>query len=278
MHWWIELSLVLTVVLVTVLVAPMFASGVTPPSALGHGTAIVDAERFFGVFHEATIQSWALHLTPLVIAANWWYGLMHFAVTAAVAVWLFRRHHDDYPLWRNTLAVSSVLALVTQAVWPATPPRLLAGAGHTPAFIDTLSSFSSLWSFRAGGSGGVANQFAAMPSMHCVWALWCACVLVPRVKHRWALVAAVIYPCVTVAAIVVTGNHYVFDALARVRRPGARLRPRPPVHADRPRPRRPRPSARSARAPTPSASWWAAAPERGADVNVCEPGRPGARP
>ena len=214
MHWWIELSLVLTVVLVTVLVAPMFASGVIPPSALGHGTAIVDAEQFFGVFHEATIQSWALHLTPLVIAANWWYGLMHFAVTAAVAVWLFRRHHDDYPLWRNTLAVSSVLALVTQAVWPATPPRLLAGAGHTPAFIDTLSSYSALWSFRAGGSGGVANQFAAMPSMHCVWALWCACVLVPRVKHRWALVAAVIYPCVTVAAIVVTGNHYVFDALA----------------------------------------------------------------
>jgi hypothetical protein len=199
---------------VAVLVAPMFTPPTAPASALGHAESLVSIERALGLFHEGTIQAWAVRVPPLVIAANWWYGLMHFAVTAAVFIWLFRKHRDAYPLWRNTLAVASVLALATQAVWPATPPRLLAGAAGTPFFVDTLSHFSALWSFSGGGSGGVANQYAAMPSMHCVWAFWCACVLVPRVQHRWARVAAIVYPAVTVAAIVVTGNHYVVDAIA----------------------------------------------------------------
>jgi hypothetical protein len=213
-HWWIELLLIFAIVLVVVLVAPMFAATKAPPSALGHGEALVSIERTLGWFHEATVQRWALDVTPLVVAANWWYGLMHFAVTAAVFVWLFRRHPDDYPLWRNTLAVASVLALATQALWPATPPRLLDGADGAPFFVDTLSHYSALWSFRAGGSGGIANQYAAMPSMHCVWALWCTCVVVPRVERRWIKVLAIIYPMVTVVAIVVTGNHYLIDAVA----------------------------------------------------------------
>jgi hypothetical protein len=60
----------------------------------------------------------------------------------------------------------------------------------------------------------ISNQFAAMPSVHCAWALWCACALVPRVKHWWAKALAVIYPVFTVTAIVLTANHYFVDALA----------------------------------------------------------------
>ena len=39
-----------------------------------------------------------------------------------------------------------------------------------------------------------------------------ACALVPRVKHVWAKVLAVIYPVTTVTVIVVTANHYYLDA------------------------------------------------------------------
>jgi hypothetical protein len=52
-----------------------------------------------------------------------------------------------------------------------------------------------------------------MPSVHCAWALWCACALVPRVKHVWARALAVIYPVATVTVIVVTANHYFLDAV-----------------------------------------------------------------
>jgi hypothetical protein len=49
--------------------------------------------------------------------------------------------------------------------------------------------------------------------MHCVWALWVTCVVYPRVHNRWVRAAAVAYPMITVAAIVVTGNHFVLDAV-----------------------------------------------------------------
>jgi hypothetical protein len=52
-----------------------------------------------------------------------------------------------------------------------------------------------------------------MPSVHCAWALWCAVVLVPRLRRRWAKALAVLYPVCTVTAIVLTANHYFLDAL-----------------------------------------------------------------
>ena len=210
--WWTELSLVLAIVLVVVLVAPNFLPHGAPPGALDHAIAIVDAERFLGLFQEATVQHWFLDIQPLAIAANWWYGLMHFIVTFAVLIWLFRRRTDSYPLWRNTLAIASVLALVVQALWPATPPRLLDGAAHTPKIVDALATLSSPWSFQGHGTGGIANQYAAMPSMHCVWALWVLCVVVPRVHTRWVRVAFVVYPIITALVIVANGTHFVLDA------------------------------------------------------------------
>jgi hypothetical protein len=213
LHGWVDLGIVLGVVLVVVLVAPHLLPPGAPAGSLHNAVAIVDAERFLGLFHEQLVQRWIVAAPPLAIAANWWYGLMHFVVTGVVLVWLYRRRSDAYPLWRNTLAVSSLIALGVQAVWPATPPRLLAGTANTPPFVDTLSRFSSAWSFHAHGTGGIANQFAAMPSMHCVWALWVACVLVPRLHRPAARAVAAAYPVVTLAAIVITGNHYVLDAV-----------------------------------------------------------------
>jgi hypothetical protein len=80
-------------------------------------------------------------------------------------------------------------------------------------FVDTLARFSTPWAFSSGGTGGVANQYAAMPSMHCVWALWVACVVIPRARHRWVRWCAAVYPVITLLAIVFTGNHYVLDAV-----------------------------------------------------------------
>jgi hypothetical protein len=212
---WTQVALVVGIALVVVLVVPMVAPpSKVPPDALGHGLALVDIERATGLFFEHTVQDTVIGFEPIVIAANWWYGIMHFAVTAVAFVWLFRSNRPDFVLWRNTFAVSSVLTLAIQAAWAATPPRLLDGAGDTPRFVDALSTFSSPWSFSA--SGGVANQYAAMPSMHAVWALIVACIVVPRAQHLWVRIAAVAYPCVTVVAIMITGNHYVIDAIAAI--------------------------------------------------------------
>src|SRR5690606_10905096 len=64
-----------------------------------------------------------------------------------------------------------------------------------------------------GAVNKISNQFAAMPSVHCAWALWCTCALVPRVKSTWAKVLAILYPVGTVTTIVLTANHYFLDAV-----------------------------------------------------------------
>jgi membrane-associated phospholipid phosphatase len=59
----------------------------------------------------------------------------------------------------------------------------------------------------------ISNQFAAMPSVHCAWALWCALALVPRLQRTWAKVLAGLYPVGTIIAIVLTGNHFLLDVV-----------------------------------------------------------------
>jgi hypothetical protein len=152
-----------------------------------------------------------LHTRGIIIAANYFYGSLHFIVTGAVMVYLYRKWTNDYPLWRNTLAVATAVALIGFAFYPLMPPRLLP---HSYGFVDTLAKDPAFWSFNSGAVAKISNQFAAMPSVHCAWALWCACALGPRLRHTWTKVLAACYPLVTVIAIVISANHYVLDAVA----------------------------------------------------------------
>jgi hypothetical protein len=94
------------------------------------------------------------------------------------------------------------------------PPRLLDTMPNVNyGFVDTLAKYPTLWTFNSGAMKDISNQYAAMPSVHCAWALWCACALIPRVKHTWAKVLAGLYPTMTVAVIVITANHFFLDAV-----------------------------------------------------------------
>ncbi len=168
------------------------------------------AQRIVGINVEQQIQHWALGFRPLIIACNYFYGSLHFVVTAGVLVYLYHRWRDDYPRWRNTIAIATALALVGFVLFPLMPPRLLPSSY---GFVDTLAKDPAFWSFNSGAFNKISNQFAAMPSVHCAWALWCACALVPRLKHVWAKVLAACYPVFTVTAIVLTANHYFLDAV-----------------------------------------------------------------
>jgi hypothetical protein len=53
-----------------------------------------------------------------------------------------------------------------------------------------------------------------MPSLHTGWAVWVAVVGCVLVRRWWARLLISLYPLVTVAVIVTTGNHYVLDAVA----------------------------------------------------------------
>jgi hypothetical protein len=69
-----------------------------------------------------------------------------------------------------------------------------------------------LWSFDSGTMQSISNQYAAMPSLHFAWATWCCLALLPTVRSRLLRILLVVYPWLTLFAVVVTANHYWLDA------------------------------------------------------------------
>jgi PAP2 superfamily len=217
LYWWGELLAVLIFYGVYSFVRNLHHG--SEAQAYQHAKDLIDVQKALGINHEQAIQAWALGSRAFIIAANYFYGSLHFIVTAGVMIYLYRRWTDDYPRWRNTLGIATGLALIGFAFFPLLPPRLLDSysqvhhLGIHYGFVDTLAKDPAFWSFNSGAVNKISNQFAAMPSVHCAWALWCACALVPRLKHVWAKVLAAIYPAMTVTVIVVTANHYFLDAV-----------------------------------------------------------------
>ncbi|MCD9623792.1 phosphatase PAP2 family protein [Rhabdothermincola salaria] len=199
---------------------------VSPETAYANALTIIDLEKAMGIFNEATVQGWFLDASVFLRGVNIYYGTLHFVVPVGVLVFLALRHPAAYPFWRTTLLAGTGIALVGYALFPLMPPRLLCdcayGAGPQvlqeglPTFVDTLAVHGGLWSFDSGTMQVVSNQYAAMPSLHMGWALWCAMALWPFLRVWWARALAVAYPLFTLFTIVVTGNHFWLDAVGGV--------------------------------------------------------------
>lgn len=176
-------------------------------AADGNAHRILDLQHALRLPSEATLQSAALHVDHLVGLADRYY-LLHFPVTAGVLVWLWTRDRAAYRWTRDALVLATGAAMVVHLVVPVTPPRLLAAAG----VVDTgQQAGTSVY----GGSpvGGLANEYAALPSLHVGWSLLVALVLVATLRSRWRWLWLA-HPVLTTVTVVVTGNHYLLDAVA----------------------------------------------------------------
>jgi len=174
---------------------------------------VINLERTLGLYHEETIQKVFLSVRPLMKAFNVYYGSAHFLVTAGVLAWLFVRHPDRYPRWRWTLACTTLLGLVGFLSFPLMPPRLISPSFDMGAYVDTLHTIGGLWNFEDGAIAKLSNQYAAMPSLHFAWSLWCCLGLWPHLRRSRSRALAVLHPTITLVAIVATANHYWLDAL-----------------------------------------------------------------
>jgi membrane-associated phospholipid phosphatase len=59
-----------------------------------------------------------------------------------------------------------------------------------------------------------SNPVAAVPSLHAGWALALGTGLILYARGWLLRLAGVLYPAAVLLTIVVTGNHYIFDAVA----------------------------------------------------------------
>jgi hypothetical protein len=183
---------------------------VDPAGALRNARALWTAERDLHLPSEATFQQLVLHRPELLRLANDYYASAHFPVTAAFLFWVYVWRHDAWRWVRNAMTAFTAAALLIEALLPMAPPRLVPSFG----LVDTGRALGQSV-YPASPHNGVANQFAAMPSVHVGWAVLVGACLVLIARGRWRWLALV-HPVLTVLVVTVTANHYWSDAIVAV--------------------------------------------------------------
>jgi hypothetical protein len=174
-----------------------------------HGAQIHALERALRI----DIERWANHT---VAGIDWlreffdyYYTSFHFAVPLTVLAVLYWRRPADYRWARSALGITTLLALAGFWLYPLAPPRLMPALG----FIDTVHGVQDFSQPDYGTLTALTNQYAAMPSLHFGWSLWCGVVIAVLARGRWVMALGAVHPLLTAVAIVVTGNHWVLDAV-----------------------------------------------------------------
>ncbi len=162
-------------------------------------------ERWLHLPNEATLQHWLTHVPVLLRFANLYYIIFHVAPVGIFLIWLFVRHRDEYPKWRNIFAGASLVCILIQTI-PVAPPRMFPQFG----FIDTGQVYGPQVYDSVGGN--LAGQLAAMPSMHVLWAvaIGASVMSVSTSKWRWIGFA---HAVLTIYAVTVTGYHWLADGI-----------------------------------------------------------------
>jgi hypothetical protein len=184
--------------------------GVTEGSheeAVANSHDVVGLEKSMGFFWEPSIQNAIVDHHWIVTLANWMYIWGHWPLIAIVASWLLMKHRDQFTLFRTAFFISGAIGVMIFVVFPVAPPRL-ADIG----LVDTVTQHSN--AYRVLQPKAFTNQYAAVPSLHFGWDLLIGIALMTNARWLAVRVFGAVVPVLMFAAIVLTANHYIFDAIA----------------------------------------------------------------
>jgi len=176
--------------------------------AFENANRIQYVEQALGFAWEQSLQRAFLALPNLVAALNLFYFIGHFLFTAIFFFWLYHRSRDGFRSFRDGFLAATAIAVVIHWLYPTAPPRL-AGVG----LKDTLLLLSGI-DIGSPNSSALSNPVAAVPSLHAAYALGVGIGMIRYARFLLLRVAGAIYPPLVVLTIVVTGNHFVLDAVA----------------------------------------------------------------
>jgi hypothetical protein len=205
-----ELLLILALWVVYSLARLLADTNMAP--ALDRANELLHVESVMGIQWEVPLNQLFSDHRVLGLAGSYWYASLHYVVTAAVLIWLWRLGADRYGPARRALVIGTLLGLAAYISLPTAPPRFISG------YTDVLSLHAAdgWWGGDASaprGLGGLTNELAAFPSLHAGWSLWVAMALQIYATRKWVRVLGWLYALGTAFVIVGTGNHWVIDAL-----------------------------------------------------------------
>jgi hypothetical protein len=204
-RWWQEIAFIAVVYYLYSLVRNAVPSVRTGAFSRAHAILSIESDVRINIEHSVNHFVAAEHW--LAYICNYYYATLHFVVTIAVLAWVYAKHPLRYRAMRNVLLITNLVALIGFWLISVAPPRMLSG------YVDTVVHFHTWGSLASPGLAKESNQFAAMPSLHIGWALWCALAIVTLADRNWVRVLGALYPVATFLVIVGTANHYVLDAV-----------------------------------------------------------------
>jgi hypothetical protein len=178
------------------------------PQAIANAHHVLRLEQVGHFAWERGLQEWFLQFPTLVRGMNWFYLSSHFVVTGAFFVWLYWRNREGFAIFRDGFLLATAIALVIHWRYPTAPPRL----AHV-GVKDTMELYSNVNIGRPQHER-FSNPVAAVPSLHAGWAIALGAGLLLYARNAWLRLAGVLYPSAVLLTIVVTGNHFIFDAVA----------------------------------------------------------------
>jgi hypothetical protein len=170
---------------------------------------IVDLQNSLDVGVEAQVQN-AVDGTWLLWVLNRLYLIAQLGVIPAVLIFLYNRSWAIYATLRNTILATWLLSVPVYGLFPVAPPRL-SGIG----IEDTITSQTGM-SLTSNFSTSFFNELAAVPSLHVGFAVAVGFALFATLKNPLARSIALLWGPVVALAVVATGNHFVFDAVAGI--------------------------------------------------------------
>ena len=167
---------------------------------------IISIEKSLGILVEPAGQGWLVDQGPaLLIFFNWVYIITYWPIILGMglALYLFRR--TAYYYYRNVLLLNLLLALTFFLLLPVAPPFK-----SLPGVLDSIQTYGPTF-YGSPQMTVLYNTNAALPSLHFSWTVIFG-VLFYRSTTGWRKLLGILYPMLTLSAIVLTGNHFILDA------------------------------------------------------------------
>jgi membrane-associated phospholipid phosphatase len=175
--------------------------------AIAHGQQVIDLEQSTGTFFEPSLQAFFLPAQTVIDFANQIYLNAQFSIALGFLVWLYLFRNESYYFVRNMFVVSMGLALVGYSLYPTAPPRMFPQLG----FVDTLNAFAEVGHDSTAAKLFI-NPYAAVPSMHCAFAMMIGGSAFMVCRNWWSKAAWAVWPFLVTWVTIVTANHYWVDA------------------------------------------------------------------
>lgn len=175
--------------------------------AFDHARDLISIEQSLGLFFEPSMHQFFRDIEPLREFANLLYMNAQTTIVLGALIYIYFAHNDRFYFVRNAFVVSMLIALAGYALYPTAPPRFFFAEYN---FIDTVSTFTNV--DPNDQVNALFNPYAAVPSMHCCFAILVSVPLARISKHRATRIFWTIYPLVMIWCVIVTANHWWLDA------------------------------------------------------------------